>query len=107
MPFPFGQGGIFHLIVYTHGYRFNNYFMEKGEDFEGGKYKEFSSGVGLITLPLRKITDAEEYYFHKRELPPIVGDEYLTEEMQYFLDNFPTSDWRADVQIQLNRMKKQ
>jgi len=106
VPFPFGQGGNFGFIVYDHGYEVKRYSFWKRSDFTKAKYNEFDEVSKQINISMKKITDAEEYYFQLGSSPSIVGDEYLIEEMRYFLNNFHESRWRTDVQRQIDRMKK-
>ena len=104
VPFPFGQGGEFHIVVYAHGYQNIDYHFGEYRDFRTIRYNEFKSGFGQTVISLSKLTDPEKYYF---QIDARFGDDYLLGDYQYFLEHFPESRWRNDVERQLNSMKKQ
>lgn len=103
VPFPFGQGGNFGFIVYDHGYEVKRFNFREQVNFRTPKYDEFKMGFQQTKIAMSKITDPEKY---NSQITVRFGDEYLIGEYQYFLEHFPESRWRQDVQIQLNSMKK-
>lgn len=99
IPYPFGHGGSFYIIVYAHGYKSDSFTFLKTSDFEKPAYAEFANRINDdIRVKLREIKDDQVSFHQLGEQLDITGDDYYLHDMRFFIDKYSSSAWSATVQ---------
>jgi hypothetical protein len=102
-PYPIGQGGVFFLKVYAHGYKIKGYYFNNNEQINKPKYKELKSGYRDVKVPMKKLDDAQKYFFQVGERVSFSGKDYYLEDLRYFISTFPDSKWTDNAQYEIGR----
>ena len=94
IPYPFGQGGTFYMIVYAHGYRFKDFIFYTTQDFKKIRYKEFERNIEKIKVKveLNKLKFEEEYWKNLQELD-VKDPDFDLEEYRLFIKKYPKSKY--------------
>lgn len=99
VPYPFGQGGTFYVVVYAHSYKYKSFTFHESENFEKPKYEEFKIEVKEgIKIKLEEIKNDETYFFQIGKNLLETGEDYYLKDMRFFIDKFSNSKWCATIQ---------
>ena len=106
VPWPFGQGGSFGIVVYTHGYQYKSFYFHESSEFKFPKYEEFAEinrGKEVI-IKLYKLEDNPEAFLkNKSDIYSYIKDdnEYLEEEDKLFVKKYGKQKWNKNIQYEL------
>jgi FimV-like protein len=105
IPYPFGQGGSFYMIVYAHDYKYKSFTFYETENFDKPKYEEFQKKLieNKLRLKLSKIKDPEVFVKNRGDIYSYVevDQDYIFEEDKLFVEKFGKQKWNKNIQYEL------